>query len=80
MITPDQAEELAQHTVELYLNQCLPRDAEECGKALIKLFSMCGLALVGVVGREQALHIAEATMENMSRQDLNAQVQLIRRN
>jgi len=71
MITPQQAEELANQTIEDYVNACRCEDDQDVANVLMKLASMCGLGMCATVGQEEAVarmqgttdHIANARIE-----------------
>lgn len=78
MVTPQEAEELAHATVELYLNKCQPQNMDDAFKVLIKLFSMAGIALVANGGKERALNVASDTIQNMSRPDIRVHAEAVK--
>lgn len=55
MITPQQAEALANKTVQDYVNACGCGDTQDVANVLMKLASMCGLAMAAVVGRDESV-------------------------
>lgn len=78
MISPQEAEALAQVTVETYVSCCGAQNADDARHAIIKLFSMAGIALVAIAGRELALEIADETKQNMARNDLVARLEMVK--
>jgi hypothetical protein len=79
MISPQEAEALAQVTVETFVSCCGAADADDARRAVIKLFSMAGIALVAIAGRERALEILDETKQNMSRTDLVARLEMVKK-
>ena len=63
MLTPKQAESLAQQTVQDYVNKCGCRTAEDVGNVLMKLVSMCGLGMCAVGGKVDAVSRLRGTAE-----------------
>lgn len=61
MITPQQAEALAQKTMQDYVNQCGCATTEDVGNALMKLVSMCGLGMCATVGQADAVARLQGT-------------------
>lgn len=55
MITPKDAEKLAQKTMQDYVEQCKCNSNEDVANVLMKLVSMCGLGMCAVSGREDAV-------------------------
>lgn len=78
MISPQEAEAVAQATVEQYIAYCGAQNKDEARQVLIKLFSMAGIALVAIAGRDRALEIADATKHNMARPDLVARLEMVK--
>lgn len=54
MITPQQAEALANKTIEDYVNACGCRNEQDVANVLMKLASMSGLGMCAVVGQLEA--------------------------
>lgn len=67
MITPQQAEQLAKRTVTDYVNQCGCRDTQDAANALMKLASMCGLAMCATVGQQEAVARMQGTLEHVKK-------------
>ena len=61
MITPQEAEALAQKTMQDYVNACKCENAQDVANALMKLVSMCGLGMCAVVGQPEAVDRLEGT-------------------
>lgn len=61
MITPKEAEALAQKTMQDYVNACRCDTIQDVGNALMKLVSMCGLAMCATVGQKEAVNRLEGT-------------------
>ena len=61
MITPKEAEDLAQSTIENYVNTCGCATTGDVANALMKLASMCGLGMCAVVGQPDAVARMEGT-------------------
>lgn len=67
MITPQQAEALAQKTMQDYVNKCGCNTAEDVGNALMKLVSMCGLGMCAVGGKSDAVARLQGTTDYISK-------------
>lgn len=61
MITPQEAEALAQKTMQDYVNACKCDTPQDVGNALMKLVSMCGLGMCATVGQPEAVARIEGT-------------------
>lgn len=61
MITPKEAEVMAHQTVEDYVNKCGCMNTEDVANVLMKLASLCGLAMCAVVGRDEAVDRLQGT-------------------
>jgi hypothetical protein len=55
MITAQECEALAHKTVEEYVNQCGCQNNQDVANVLMKMASMCGLAVCAVVGQPEAV-------------------------
>lgn len=55
MITPDEAEALANKLIGEYLTACKLDTQQQAGDALMKLVSVAGLAMCATVGQHQAV-------------------------
>ena len=55
MVTPAQAEELAQHYMEQYVKACNCQTNQDVANVLMKLTSMCGLGMMAIVGQDEAV-------------------------
>ena len=55
MITPKEAEALAQKAMQDYVNACKCDTPQDVGNALMKLVSMCGLGMCATVGQPEAV-------------------------
>jgi hypothetical protein len=67
MITPEEAEKLARSTVESYINSCCCGNNQDVANALMKLASMCGLAMCAVVGQDEAVARIESVGKHISK-------------
>lgn len=67
MITAKQAEELANQTVADYVNACGCNDMQDVGNALMKLASMCGLAMCATVGHADAVARLQGTTDYIAK-------------
>lgn len=67
MITPQQAEELANKTVETYVNACGCRDVQDVANVLMKLVSMCGLGMCATVGQPEAVARLQGTTDYIAK-------------
>lgn len=54
MITPEEAEKRAHDVIEKFVNDAGCEHTGDVANVLMKLASMCGLAMVAVVGRSEA--------------------------
>lgn len=63
MITQNDAEALANKVVQDYVNTCNCETEEDMANVLMKLFSMCGLAMVAVSGHSEGVARMVATVE-----------------
>ena len=61
MITPKEAEKLAQQTMQDYVAQCKCNSNEDVANVLMKLVSMCGLGMCAVSGQEDAVSRLQGT-------------------
>lgn len=61
MITPQEAEALAQKVMQDYVNACKCDTVQDVGNALMKLVSMCGLGMCATVGHTEAVQRLEGT-------------------
>jgi len=61
MITPNEAEALAQKTMQEYVAQCDCMTPEDVGNVLMKLVSMCGLGMCATVGQKDAISRLQGT-------------------
>ena len=66
MITQKEAEELAKATIENYVSNCHCGDAQDIADVLMKLASMCGLAMCAVVGHIEASERMQDTAKYIS--------------
>ena len=60
MVTPSEAETLAQSAIETYVNGCQCKTVDDVANVVTKLMSMAGLALCGVKGQSGAIEIIES--------------------
>lgn len=63
MITAQQADQLANKTIEDYVNACGCRNEQDVANVLMKLASMCGLGMCAVVGHGEATNRMRGTAE-----------------
>lgn len=63
MITPQEAETLARDLVQQYLTACKLDRQEQAGDALMKLVSVCGVAMCATVGQREAVARLEGTTD-----------------
>lgn len=61
MITAKQADDLANTTIIDYVNSCGCNNAQDIGNVLMKLASMCGLAMCATVGHAEAVDRLQST-------------------
>lgn len=61
MITQQEAEALAQSTIQDYVAKCGGDSAEDVANVLMKLASMCGLGMCATVGHNEAVARLEGT-------------------
>lgn len=61
MITPKEAEALAQTAMQNYVNACGCNSPQDVANVLMKLVSMCGLGMCAVVGQPEAVERLEGT-------------------
>lgn len=61
MITPKEAEKLAQKVMQNYVAECKCNSNEDVANVLMKLVSMCGLGMCAVVGQPDAVARLEGT-------------------
>lgn len=66
MITPSDAEILATKTIEAYINECQCGSEKDIANVLMKLASMCGLAMCAVVGQEDAVNRMQGTTNRIA--------------
>jgi hypothetical protein len=66
MLKPQQAELLANTLVQQYVNKCDCQTPEDVANALMKLASMCGLAMCAVVGRDESVARLQGTADYIS--------------
>lgn len=71
MITPQQAEELANQTVQDYVNACGCEDEQDVANVLMKLSSMCGLGMCAVVGHVEAVDRLQGTTDCIAGSKVN---------
>lgn len=67
MITPQEAEVVANRIVGEYLTACKLDTQQQAGDALMKLVSMCGLAMCATVGQADAVARLEGTAAYIAR-------------
>lgn len=61
MISPKEAEAMAQKVMQDYVNACKCDTTQDVGNALMKLVSMCGLGMCATVGQAEAVERLEGT-------------------
>lgn len=67
MIKPEEAEKLANDTVQDYVNACGCNNEQDVANVLMKLISMSGLATIAVVGQYEAMCRMEGTVDYLAR-------------
>ena len=67
MITPQEAEALAQKAMQDYVNACKCETVQDAGNALMKLVSICGLGMCATVGPAEAVQRLEGTAAYISK-------------
>lgn len=67
MITPAEAEALANTTIEQYVNACGCNSTTDVANVLMKLASMCGLGMAAVVGRDESVSRLIGTAQYIER-------------
>lgn len=65
MITPKDADALAHSTIENYVACCHCRTPQDMANVLMKLASMSGLAMMAVVGKEEAIDRLTGTTNHL---------------
>ena len=63
MITPQEAETLAQQTMQRYVAECKCKTPDDVGNVLMKLVSMCGLGMCATVGQDNAVLRLQGTTD-----------------
>ncbi|MCE1010183.1 hypothetical protein [Pseudomonas monteilii] len=66
MVTPQEAEAIANKAVESFINACGPRNIEDVGHVLIKLCSMTALALCAARGQDGGVQAVLSVAEHIS--------------
>lgn len=61
MITPQEAEILAQKAMQDYVNACKCDTNQDVANVLMKLISMCALGMCATVGQKEAVQRLEGT-------------------
>lgn len=67
MVTPKEAEELAQKAIQNYLNACHLQTVEDAGNALMKLVSVAGLMMCATVGQDDAVARLQGTAAHIAK-------------
>lgn len=67
MISPIDAEELAQKTMQDYVHLCQCGNVNDVANALMKLVSMCGLGMCATVGQEEAVSRLQGTTDYIAK-------------
>ena len=67
MIKPKEADKLANTTVQDYVNACNCDTPQDVANVLMKLASMCGLGMCGVVGQEEAISRMQGTADYIAK-------------
>lgn len=67
MIFPQEAETLAQGTLENYINSCDCKTPQDVANVLMKLISMSGLAMCSVVGQQEAVARLQGTTNRIAK-------------
>ncbi|WP_295441577.1 hypothetical protein [uncultured Thiodictyon sp.] len=63
MVTPQAAEKLARDALQRYVNACGCNTPEDSANVMMKLVSMCGLAMCAVVGQPEAVDRLQGTTD-----------------
>ena len=67
MITPEQADKLAQTTMQDYVKACHCENNQDVANVLMKLASMCGLGMCAVVGQPEAVARMQGTADHVAK-------------
>jgi hypothetical protein len=67
MITPKQAEQLAQKVMQDYVKECKCDSTQDVANALMKLVSMCGLGMCATVGQAEAVARLQGTTDYIAK-------------
>jgi hypothetical protein len=67
MITTQEAEALAQQTMQQYVASCGCDSREDIANALVKLISMCGLGMCAVIGQPEAVAWLQGTTDYIAK-------------
>lgn len=71
MITQQEAEALATKHVQEYVNACGCETIEDVGKALMKMLSVTGQAILATQGQADAVAIVSATAEHLAKPEFS---------
>jgi len=67
MVTPKEAEALAQQAIQNYLNACHLQTVEDSGNALMKLCSVAGLMMCATIGQDEAVARLQGTAAHIAK-------------
>lgn len=70
MVTQEQAGNLSFKYMQLYVNECECRDHQDVANVLMKLASSCGIAMIAVVGKEEAVDRMQETTDFVASSDI----------
>lgn len=80
MVTPQEAEALAQQAVQNYLNACHLQTTADAGNALMKLCSVAGLAMCATVGQDEAVARLQGTAAHIAKPQFSGNWKMERAN
>lgn len=66
MVTPQEAERIAEKAVENYINDCKPQNMDDLGHVLLKLCSMTGVALCATRGQQGGVEAVLSVAKHIS--------------
>lgn len=67
MISPKEAEDLAQKVMQDYVNACGCNNTQDVANVLMKLVSMCGLGMCATVGQVEAVSRLQGTADYIAK-------------
>ena len=63
MITPKEADKLAQEALQDYVNKCQCESDQDAANVIMKMTSLCGMAMCALVGHAEAVERMVDTTE-----------------